>query len=230
MTPEAIKVLDDLRQNLKLASIAQIGGFRPPDDPCSSWFGRGVCRPDEGLPEYDGKPMLPLLQINVSELPFVPPQLHDVSLLVLFFQHDDYPFDKPHGEGWLIREYISLEGLQPLPVSDLPPLAKPFPIKWSLIEDDAPSWEDCWSVIEGIDFVNDDHEANNAFYEDFHRFHQTKVGGYPYCIQHEALKRNTEFVFQVGSEEKAQWMWIDHGIGCFYKDSAGKWSWACQFY
>ena len=82
-----------LRKKLRSASIAELGGFRPPNDPAASWFGRGVCAPGEGLPEWQGKPMFPLIQIRTGELPYRPPELNDTALLVLFLNHDDIPFD-----------------------------------------------------------------------------------------------------------------------------------------
>jgi len=230
MIPEAKEALANLRRNLRQASLAQIGGFRPPDNPLTSWFGKGVAFHGENLPEYNEKPMFPLLQINTSELPFVPQELSETALLVLYLNRDEFPFDQSHGDGWLIREYTSLNGLEPLPNNDLPLVVKPFPIFWELVEDDTPSWEDSGSVVDGTKHINADKEASEVFYTEFNRYHQTKVGGYPACIQHEALRANTEFVFQVGSEEKARWMWADNGIGYFYKNAAGEWSWGCQFY
>ncbi|WP_222853026.1 hypothetical protein [Massilia genomosp. 1] len=104
MNPVARAQLDALRQHLRSASLATAGGFRPPQDPLTSWFGRAVGLPHETLPEFEGKPMFPLLQIRVAGLPCVPGQLRDVALLVLFHNQSRHPFDLPHGEGWLIRE------------------------------------------------------------------------------------------------------------------------------
>lgn len=226
MTSEARKALESLRQNLRRASIAQVGGFRPPDAPATSWFGKGVCKPGEGLPTYEGKLLFPLLQINVSELPHVPFELEEVALLVLFHQQDEHPFDKPHGEGWLIREYATLGDLQPLPETSLLPL-KPSPIKWHFVDNDAPGWEDAWDIVD-LKEVNADEEATASFFTDFNRYYQTKVGGYPKEVQHGVGIE--DFVFQVGSEEKAYWMWADNGIGYFFKSSSGEWRWSCQFY
>ena len=226
MTSEARRTLESLKQKLRRASIAQVGGFRPPDSPVTSWFGKGVCKPGEGLPTYEGKPLFPLLQINVSELPYVPSELEEVALLVLFQQQDEHPFDKPHGEGWLIREYLTLDNLQPLPQNSALPL-KPFPVKWHLINDDAPGWEDAWDIVD-LANINNDEEASDAFFRDFNSYGQTKVGGYPCEIQHGVGIK--DFVFQVGSEEKAQWIWADNGIGYFFRNSSGGWRWSCQFY
>lgn len=54
---------------------------------------------------WEGEPMFPLLQVRISELPYVPEQLRHLSLLVLFHNLRRHPFDLPYGEGWLIREY-----------------------------------------------------------------------------------------------------------------------------
>ena len=66
MNTNAQQALEELRGRLRRASLAQVGGFRPPEDPRTSWFGRGVCLPGEGLPTYKGRDLFPLVQINVS--------------------------------------------------------------------------------------------------------------------------------------------------------------------
>lgn len=225
MEPSAQKVLDQLRTHLRSASIATAGGFRPADDPVTSWFCRGVARPGEGLPRWDGKPMFPLLQIRVDELPFVPQQLAHLSLIVLFHNLHCHPFDLPHGEGWLIREYETLADLAPLPL--LPHPYRPFPIRWTRIDDDSPGWEDAWSLLD-LSAVNEDDAASEAFFRDFKVYPATKVAGYPKEIQHGVGLE--DFVFQVGSEEKVGWMWADNGIGYFFRSPAGEWRWSCQFY
>lgn len=227
MNLAAQKSLSELRGMLRKASIASIGGFRPPSDPATSWFGAGVCREGEGLPVWDGKAMFPLLQIRINELPFVPDPLRGVELLVLFHNSEAHPFDKPHGEGWLIREYSSVEGLVPLPLAPAPAALRPFPIEWHEVADDAPGWEDAWDLVD-LSAVNEDEEASDSFFEDFSRYNGTKVGGFPADIQHGVGL--DDFVFQVGSEEKPAWMWADNGIGYFFKSREKGWSWACQFY
>lgn len=236
MTPQARQTLTELRRLLKPAALANIGGFRPPDVPTASWFGRGVCLPSEGLPRSDGRVMFPLLQINVTELPFIPDALAATKLLVVFYNINPRAFKKPHGEGCLIREYKSLEGLVPLPVApeDFAPQKRddivqphPFPIQWTRVEDDAPGWDDAWDLLD-LTAVNEDEEASDLFSDEFEGYSQTKVGGYPYAIQHEVGL--TDFVFQIGSEEKPRWMWADGGVAYFFKNGSGEWRWDCQFY
>ena len=130
MTDLISKTFKELDGYLRKASIAQIGGFRPPDDPLSSWFGgKAVALPDEETPIYKNVPMFPLLQVNCSELPFIPSALKNVALFVVYINKVEIPFDKPHGDGWLIREYSSLKGLTPIKNTQALDYLKVFPIR-----------------------------------------------------------------------------------------------------
>lgn len=211
------------------ASVAEVGGFRPPDDPRASWFGRGVGLPGETLPRWEGRELVPLLQINVGELPYVHPALEGTALLVLFMDPEDLPFDAPHGEGWEIREYASLDGLAPLPPPEKPSRVKPFPVRWSLVDDEYPGWED---IPESVDLrvVNADDETRDAFHDHFPCREVTRVGGYPVEIQGQVSIEGFDFVFQVGSEQKPGWYWADAGTAYFFKSPRGEWAWTCEFY
>ncbi len=222
------KAYKELDAVLRKASVSQIGGFRPPDDRITSWFGgRGVGRVCETLPKHDGIDMFCLLQVKVAELPFIPPELGETKFLVVFFNRDEIPFDRPHGDGWLIREYASLDGLQLLPESSEPGIVRDFPIKWSLVDDDAPDWENAWELVDFAP-INETEGADKRFFYEYKRYPNTKFGGYPCCIQHGA---NLEgYVFQIGSEEKPRWMWADNGIAHFNKTRSGEWAFDRQFY
>ncbi|MCA9632946.1 MAG: hypothetical protein KC766_35080 [Myxococcales bacterium] len=81
------------------AIVMEVDGFRPPDDPMSSRFGHvGFGLPGETWPESGGKAMLPLCQINLTELPFRPPRLGDVDFITVFIDQHDLPFDSPNVE------------------------------------------------------------------------------------------------------------------------------------
>jgi hypothetical protein len=196
MRLESASVLEELRTRLRPASVAQVGGFRPPEDPITSWFLKGVSRADEGLPTWKGKPMFPLLQIRVDELPVIPDQLKGIALLVLFHNVEQHPFDEPHGEGWLIREYASLEGLQPLPELDTP--YRPFPVQWLSVIDDAPGWEDAWDIID-LSCVNDDEQASDSFFEDFNRYRGTKVGDFR--LRYNTVWESKSLFFRLGQKK-----------------------------
>ena len=224
MQVEEQAVFQALARLRRQASMGQVGGFRPPDDPRSSWFGgHGVGLPGERCPQYDGREMFPLIQINVQELPCVPPQLAETALLILFLDTENLPLDQSHGVGWRIREYSSLEDLVPLPAPTKPSVVRSFPIRWTLVANDVPGWEQFWDLV---DFDPTD--------EDFHKFpyqyknHQgTKVGGYPSFLQGGGHVEG--FVFQVDSEYKAHWEWIDRGIAYFLKPDQQEWRFSCDF-
>lgn len=169
--------------------------------------------------------MSPLLQIGVAELPFVPEQLCGVALLVLFQNSLRHPVELPHGDGWLIREYACLDGLVALP--QVAPCVKPFPIRWTRVDNDAPGWEGAWELVD-LAAVNEDEAASETFFDEFTRHSGTKVGGYPYEIAHGVGRHDV--VFQVGSEEKIGWMWGDNGVAYFFRAPDGQWRWDCQFY
>jgi hypothetical protein len=148
MSDQISNAFDELDGHLPKASIARIDGFRPPDDPLSSWFGgNAVALTDEEIPIYLNSPMIPLLQVNCSELPFIPPALQNVALLVLFINSTEIPFEKPYGDGWRIREYPWLEGLAPIKNIQKQDYLKAFPIKWGLSETEGPDWVDAWDLV-----------------------------------------------------------------------------------
>lgn len=171
----------DLDRSLRRASVAQIGGFRPPDTSLTSWFGgRFVGAANEPWPRNDaGEPMLPLLQVRTDELPHLPKQLANVALFNVFTGPRELPLDPPtaSGNGWLIRCYDSLEPLRPLggaPNSHV----RPFPICWSLAESEAPGWEDAWGVTD-LSAFNELPDSIALFHDRYKHHPFTKVGGWP---------------------------------------------------
>jgi hypothetical protein len=158
--------------------------------------------------------MLPLCQLNLAEMPFVPLSLNDLSLITVFISAVSLPIETENGDGWRLRTYPSLEGLVEIeaPRHDNP--IRPFPIRWELIEADYPGHEDI--PFELLEHLWDD------YYDLFEHHYSSKVGGWPYLIQSEIYwspyKRHPadpEYVFQIASEEKAHWQWGDRGIGYF---------------
>ncbi|WP_353614603.1 hypothetical protein [Mangrovibacter phragmitis] len=102
-----------------------------------------------------------------------------------------------------------------------------FPVRWVTVNDDTPGWEDAWDIIDLSD-VNGDEEASDSFYYEFNRYKGTRVGRYPMEILHGVGIQ--DFVFQVGAEEKVNWMRADNGIGYFHKSPEGLWAFSCPFH
>ena len=214
----------EIKKALRTPVVAQIGGFRPPEDPCTSWFGRGVHRPDEALPMFKGQPMFPLLQVRCSELPEVPVALERVALLVVYVNATEIPFDLPPGEGWLVREYASVEGLVPCPTR-APAGVKPQGIQWSLGKPERPDWEQASEMFD-LEAFEDSDSARERF-DNLPHHGGTKIGGFPSEVQ--GLVENADdYLLQIGSEAKANWAWADNGVATFARDANGQWTFACQ--
>src|SRR5437868_2274212 len=112
------------------ATIMEIGGFRPPDDPATSWFGKvNLALPGETWPCIDGKPMHALCQINLAELPFKPPHLVDLEMIAIFIGPTKLPVDQPNGENWCLRAYKDLNSLCPLDQANSSSPIKAFPMR-----------------------------------------------------------------------------------------------------
>ena len=216
----------EIARGYRTPCIAQIGGFRPPEDPVTSWFARGVCLQDEQLPMFNGQPLFPLLQIRTSELPAIPAALAGIELLVVYLNPAEIPFDHPHADGWLVREYRSLEGLQPC-AHRAPKGVKPMPIRWSLGDPERPGWEEASDLFD-MSAISESESASERFFKLPHH-RATKVGGYPTEVQAK-VENAGDYVLQIGSEEKPNWIWSDNGVATFARDASGQWTFACQIY
>ncbi len=222
--PGVRETLAEIKKHLRTPVVAQIGGFRPPEDPCTSWFARGVHRADEALPTFKGQPMFPLLQVRCAELPEAPAALSGIALLVVYVNAAEIPFDLPHGEGWLVREYASVEGLVPCPTR-APAGVKPMAIKWTPGKPERPEWEQASEMFD-MDAIADSDSAKERF-EAMPNHSGTKIGGYPSEVQG-LVEYADDYLLQIGSEAKAGWQWADGGVATFSRNAAGVWSFACQ--
>jgi len=213
-----MEALESLRHLLGRPACQMIvGGFRPPADPFTSWFGR-VCiaAPEETWPIFQGEPMLPLCQIKCSELSIVPEVLRDMAFLTLFIAAGRLPeIWSANGEGWLLRSYQTGQPLTALetPLQLKSPI-KAFPVRWETIEQDFPCREDADATITNARM----REAFEEHYEEFPRHYCSKVGGWPSIVQFglfEWMPPKLTYVFQIDSEYKAHWAWGDQGVGYF---------------
>ncbi len=73
--------------------------------------------------------MIPICQLNLTLLPEVPENLKDIALITLFIDSKAIPYDKPNGQGWLIRTYSDITELEEIikPSVDFP--IRPFQLK-----------------------------------------------------------------------------------------------------
>ncbi len=207
--------VEALKQQLcRRASRAIVGGFRPSADPFASWFGKvNVAASGEDWPTSAGRPMMPLCQFNMTEVPFVPESLSDVAFLAVFIDQEKLPSNNPNGDGWLLRAYPTLDGLVALALPADQGYLQPLPIRWELIEEDYPSWE-------YKDAMEMSPELEDQYSELLETQQGTKIGGWPFIVQSEIYwapgnqhPASPEYVLQIDSESKARWSWGDAGFG-----------------
>ncbi|MBS1605251.1 MAG: hypothetical protein JST42_21485, partial [Bacteroidetes bacterium] len=97
----------------KRATELSAGGFKPTYSDKESWIGRvAFYKEDESIPlDADGTPMLPLLQLSLEGLPYIPDGLENTKMITLFISEnlstDGNPQGAPsaNGDGWVLREY-----------------------------------------------------------------------------------------------------------------------------
>lgn len=203
------------------ASLAEIGGFRPAQDPLASWAGRvRVALPGEQWPTTGGEPMLALAQLNLTEAPYVPPVLSDIAMLTLFVGPYRLPVDDPNGTHWELRAYRSLEGLveldEPQPARADDPKARKggqttytaLPIRWEQVEDH-PSRDDIPpELLDEYDELDDAGEAPQPH-------SGLKVGGWPLCVQSEVQWSGldgVEFALQIDGDNRFGFEVGDGGV------------------
>ncbi|NTW29523.1 MAG: DUF1963 domain-containing protein [Coriobacteriia bacterium] len=182
-----------------------------PENADASWFGHvGICAPGEDWPFWNGRPMVPLCQLNLKEMPFRPPYLEDIDAIAVFVDEEDLPDGAANGQGWLVRTYRDLDSLVPLP-SPGSFSVRPFPLFARVVDDDFPCWDDV--PIELPEDIADQYEVL------FTNSGGLKLGGWPTLVQSEICwapfsqhPARPEYVFQIDSTEKANWSWGDQGV------------------
>jgi uncharacterized protein YwqG len=228
------EIENQFREKIKKKAIRmQIGGFRPPENVYSSWFGKvNFCSAAESWPKSDGKPMHALCQLNLTELPYRPHGLDDIQFITVFIGPDSLPEDSPNGENWCLRAYKNIDHLVKLQPEKTGSSIKSLPMRPEAIDEDYPCWEDL--SVECPEELEDD------YYDIFRNKSGFKIGGWPSLIQSEIFWApwnkhpiKPEYVFQIDSTEKGNWIWGDGGVGYFGRGTeTGKsdtWaiSWQC---
>lgn len=87
-SPFISEKISELRQKIARPCTAfETGGFRPAGDDRENWIGRVfLCKPEEARPVVDGegRPLYPLAQFYLPDLPYVPEQLRHITWLTVF--------------------------------------------------------------------------------------------------------------------------------------------------
>lgn len=207
----------------KSATVFKTGGFRPTYSIEESWLGAvPYSLEEEELPlDGAGLAMIPLLQVNLASLPYVPEVLQQIKVISVFVS----PNFKPEGDNlkdyFCIREYATLKGLLLTNRQNKNSELHPFPLLANLVEDDSPMWdsEDIpMAIVEAILVLEE--QTNLAYFDDIATIYsETKVGGYGSYIQgNSGYPSGYEFAFQLSSDAKANLNIIDDGSFYFLRN------------
>lgn len=194
--------------------------FRKPAniDPFSSMFGTvRLAQKDEVWPVYNGSPMWPLCQINLTQSPILPTAMADLSLLTIFIAASEAlaptqiinTANPDPAATWALRSYPQLEGLTIPPHPDHGCTLSPRLGEWCEAQPDYGNHELAGQVV--------DTQANDIYDYDWAKtVNQTKLGGWPGTVQsepwwdHTKTRDTWDFVVQIENEPKAGWFgWGD---------------------
>jgi hypothetical protein len=161
-------------------------------------------------------PMWPLCQFNLTQSPFVPDVLRDLSFITIYLapQHSHMPTriidtSNPDPKAtWALRSFGQLDGLTipkaPAHGSTLSPRMG----EWGDVAADYPNHDMSGDVI-------DPQQYDQSAHDWWQTVNKTKLGGWPSTVQSEPwwnyqhTDDTWDFVFQIENEPKAGW----HGWG-----------------
>jgi hypothetical protein len=219
----------ELERHKRKASVAELVRGPAREKPTSSSFGAtfaGLSHDD--WPQSNGPPLEGVLQVNISELPYVPTLLKPIALLQIFASWEEWHGASSYNNHeWIVRTHKSLDNLIPMK-RPFTSLLNPCWINWKLVANEIPSYPD------NIDLIDCDLEAQ---FESLNNWEElligqyetrlgTKIGGWPYSFQNGAVCG--EYVLQVSSEEKANWCWGPNG-NAFFGLQNGEWKMSWDF-
>lgn len=220
----------------KKATTFQSGGFKPTNSISESWIGRVyLYLENEEIPnDSKGKQMLPLFQLSLDNLPFIPDILSDTKLITIFISKE-IPMDLTiNGNDWVIREYKDTSNIVIKDLKNENSLIKAFPLSSKLIEEDYPVWEDPEIPNDILDRIIEleDEGFIDSYYDMIENNYGHKLGGYATYRQLGIdFGQDYEFVLQIASDEKANLNIIDSGNFYFAKNrKTDEWMYYIDFY
>lgn len=233
--------VEDLKNKIaKPVTKLTTGGFRPKNTIEESWIGKVFAyHEEEEIPvDQNGDLMFPLAQFYLPNLPYVHPRISKTKLITVFITGELPECFEPMGENWVIREYENLDTIKIKKLENPNSFLKAFPLQAELDENDFPLWDGGGLSME------DEAEVlkleNEGIIEDYfditEHIYDHKIGGYPSFCQSgigdsDGFGEGFQFVFQISSDEKANFNVIDNGSLMFAKNSdTNQWSVYYDFY
>lgn len=155
--------------------------------------------------------MVPVLQIAISELPVKIKHFENIELIQIFLDSQRLPINTPakNGGKWLIKTYSNKKGFKKAKTPEHLQKYRKFPVKWSIGDNDFPTWEEAWEFVD-LTEINNDENLSSIFFDQYSHYFKIKIGGFASYIQSPGLEDN-EFLIQISSEEKPRFMIGDNG-------------------
>ena len=214
---------------VKRATAFAVGGFKPTGSDKESWIGRvAFYKEEENIPEDSiGLPMLPLLQLSLEGLPFVPEGLENTKMLTIFISEDLPTGLADNGDDWVLREYSKNDQLINKDLENPDSYIRPFPLKTTFIREDYPVWDggDIPADLEDEILKLEDAGEIEDYYDMVENHYSHKLGGYPTFYQSGiSFGEDFEFKLQIASDEKARLNIVDNGTIFLAKNlKTGEW-------
>ena len=227
--------IQEIKDKLRKKSVIFQTGDAPAENTINqSWIGKvNLGYIEEVYPlDVNQKPMLPLMQLYLIDLPFIPHALQNTKVLTVFVSSE---FLRKREKNFCIREYPILEGLVEKDFAGSFQGIKSLPLFPKLIENDYPAWDsnDIPTDLSDIICQMED-EEEIEYYEDIYEEIEVthKIGGYAnYCQGSNGFKAGYEFVLQIASDPKAGLGLGDGGNIYFAKNPANnQWEVEWDFY
>ena len=206
-----VSEIEALRERVMRPAVLYEPSIESSKELLGSYFGAvKVGLPEEDWPQYGGRPMLGILQLNLEDLVYRPPGTEDIRLLTLFVDSESCP----ESEGsWLVRTYKILSKLKALDAPNLEAEIRQVSLGPPALIEDYPCFEDLEEDMED--------ELWDAFSEQHPTARGVKLGGWPSLVQSEIYwapqnehPADPKYVLQIDSRKEARWQWGQDG--CAY--------------
>lgn len=233
----------------KRATELSAGAFKPTYSDKESWIGRvAFYKEEESIPlDADGTPMLPLLQLSLEGLPYIPDGLENTKMITVFISEDlltgryssangapSTPsgdgapnYLSANGEGWVLREYSKDDHLINKRLENLDSYIRSYPLKTTFIREDYPVWDSGGIPSDIEDEILRLEKAGEItdYYDIVENNYGHKLGGHPtFCQSGIDFGEDFEFLLQIASDGKANLNIVDAGTIFLAKNrKTGEW-------
>ena len=179
-----------------------------------SYFGHiSILGAQEAWPEFEGRHLSPVLQINCDEIPIEEHPLKDYAYVTLFALPDEpcYRFN----QDYVLRVYGPEDELRSVERPEVQLVTKPGKMNFSEIFTKYPNQNDLPAPLK---VFLEDRKLEDLYPDDDNGF-QTVIGGWPDWMQFSEIWAYPEFLFQVDGLDFDDWFWGDCFMLYFFRDS-----------